>query len=232
MIRIYGIKNCDTMKKAFAWCDANHISYEFHDYKKQGVPRDRLLHWCRSLGWQTLVNTKGPTWRKLAPEQQAITTQSQAVALMMEFSSVIRRPVVENDAGRSWSASTRPGSTVLSADLPMDAVHRFLLEDLDIRGALVQLGPSWTAMTAQRKYAPPVRELLGELAAVTALIGSNLKTPGRISFQLQGHGPVSMLVMDCNEKLQLRGMARSDLAPTPNPMSAASRTCSATAAWC
>jgi molecular chaperone Hsp33 len=54
-----------------------------------------------------------------------------------------------------------------------------------------------------------VRELLGELAAVTAIIGSNLKTPGRISFQLQGHGPVSMLVMDCNEKLQLRGMAKS-----------------------
>ncbi len=100
MIRIYGIKNCDTMKKAFAWCDANHISYEFHDYKKQGVPRDRLVYWCRSLGWQTLVNTKGPTWRKLAPGQQAITTQGQAVALMMEFSSVIRRPVVENDAGQ------------------------------------------------------------------------------------------------------------------------------------
>jgi molecular chaperone Hsp33 len=94
----------------------------------------------------------------------------------------------------------------------MDAVHRFLLEDLDIRGALVQLGPSWAAMTSRRNYAAPVRELLGELAAVTALIGSNLKTPGRLSFQLQGHGPVSMLVMDCNEKLQLRGMAKSELA--------------------
>ena len=93
----------------------------------------------------------------------------------------------------------------------MDAVHRFLLEDLDIRGALVQLGPSWAAMTATRGYAPPVRTLLGELAAVTALIGSNLKAPGRIGFQMSGHGPVSMLVMDCNEKLQLRGMARSSL---------------------
>jgi molecular chaperone Hsp33 len=93
----------------------------------------------------------------------------------------------------------------------MDEVHRFLLEDLDIRGALVQLGPSWAAMNSQRDYAPPVRELLGEMAAVTALIGSNLKAPGRLSFQLQGHGPVSMLVMDCNEKLQLRGMARSSL---------------------
>jgi molecular chaperone Hsp33 len=93
----------------------------------------------------------------------------------------------------------------------MDAVHRFLLEDLDIRGALVQLGPSWTAMNAQRNYAAPVRDLLGEMAAVTALIGSNLKAPGRLCFQLQGHGAVSMLVMDCNEKLQLRGMAKSGL---------------------
>jgi len=94
----------------------------------------------------------------------------------------------------------------------MDAVHGFLLENLDIRGALVQLGPSWAAIAARRNYAAPVRELLGELAAVTALIGSNLKTPGRLSFQVQGHGPVSMLVMDCNEQLQLRGMARSELA--------------------
>ena len=93
----------------------------------------------------------------------------------------------------------------------MDQVHRFLLEDLDIRGALVQLGPSWAAMNSRRNYAAPVRDLLGELAAVTALIGSNLKAPGRLSFQLQGHGAVSMLVMDCNEKLQLRGMARSGL---------------------
>ncbi|MBK8761882.1 MAG: Hsp33 family molecular chaperone HslO [Sulfuritalea sp.] len=93
----------------------------------------------------------------------------------------------------------------------MDAVHRFLLEDLDIRGALVQLGSSWAEMTATRGYAAPVRELLGELAAVAALIGSNLKAPGRIGFQMTGHGPVSMLVMDCNDKLQLRGMARSIL---------------------
>ena len=93
----------------------------------------------------------------------------------------------------------------------MDQVHRFLLEDLDIRGALVQLGPSWAAMNSRRNYAAPVRNLLGELAAVTALIGSNLKAPGRLSFQLQGHGAVSMLVMDCNEKLQLRGMAKSGL---------------------
>ncbi len=100
MVKIYGIKNCDTMKKAFAWCAANSISYEFHDYKKLGAPREKLVLWCRTLGWQTLINNKGTTWRKLTPEQQAITTQGQAVALMLENPSVIRRPLVENDAGQ------------------------------------------------------------------------------------------------------------------------------------
>jgi molecular chaperone Hsp33 len=91
-----------------------------------------------------------------------------------------------------------------------DAVHRFLFEELDIRGALVQLGPAWTQMQARRNYAAPVRDLLGQLAAVTTLIGSNLKTPGRLSFQIQGHGPVGMLVTDCDEQLRIRGLARAD----------------------
>lgn len=99
MIRIYGIKNCDTMKKAFQWLAERNIPYEFHDYKKSGVPRERLVAWCKVLGWKTLLNTKGPTWRKLTPEQQQITTQSQAVAIMMEFPSVIRRPLVETESG-------------------------------------------------------------------------------------------------------------------------------------
>jgi arsenate reductase (glutaredoxin) len=100
MVTLYGIKNCDTMKKAFAWCEARNIVYTFHDYKKQGVPRERLVAWCRVLGWKTLVNTRGPTFRKLAPEQQQISTQSQAVALMLAHPSLIRRPVVETDAGQ------------------------------------------------------------------------------------------------------------------------------------
>ncbi|WP_126445417.1 ArsC family reductase [Sulfuricystis multivorans] len=99
MIRIYGIKNCDSMKKAFKWLDERNIPYEFHDYKKAGVPRERLVAWCKVLGWKTLLNTKGPTWRKLTPEQQQISTQSQAVSIMMEFPSVIRRPVIETDSG-------------------------------------------------------------------------------------------------------------------------------------
>lgn len=92
----------------------------------------------------------------------------------------------------------------------MDTIHRFIFERLDIRGCLVRLGPAWRTMQAGRGYAEPVRNLLGELAAVTALIGSNLKTPGRVRFQLQGGGPLSLLVMDCDEQLRLRGMARSE----------------------
>lgn len=99
-VRIFGIKNCDTMKKAFSWCDAHGVAYEFHDYKKQGVPRERLVIWCKTVGWKSLINTKGTTWRKLTPEQQDITTQSKAIATMMEFSSVIRRPVVETADGQ------------------------------------------------------------------------------------------------------------------------------------
>jgi len=100
VIRIYGIANCDTMKKAFAWCRQREVAYEFHDYRKQGVPRDRLVAWCRIVGWKTLLNTHGPTFRKLAPERQAVSTQSQAVALMVEHPGAIRRPVVETEAGQ------------------------------------------------------------------------------------------------------------------------------------
>jgi molecular chaperone Hsp33 len=90
----------------------------------------------------------------------------------------------------------------------MDYISRFLLEDLDIRGAIVHLGAAWRAMQTGRSYAESTRALLGEMTAVTALIGSNLKTPGRISFQVQGNGAIQLMVVDCDEQLRLRGMAR------------------------
>ena len=96
--RLYGIKNCSTMKKAFDWCEAHGVEYVFHDYKKQGVDRERLVLWCQNIGWKSLVNTRGTTWRKLTPEQQEIVTQSKAVALMLEYPSLIKRPVVETGA--------------------------------------------------------------------------------------------------------------------------------------
>ncbi|MDY0012449.1 MAG: Hsp33 family molecular chaperone HslO [Rhodocyclaceae bacterium] len=87
-------------------------------------------------------------------------------------------------------------------------VQRFLLEDLDIRGAVVQLTDVWQAIQAGRHYDPALAALLGEMGAVSAIIAGNLKQPARLTFQIQGHGPLSLLVMDCNEELNLRGYAK------------------------
>ena len=94
-VTCYGIKNCDTMKKALAWLDEHGVPYQFHDYKKSGIDVATLARWCEQLGWEALVNKRGTTWRKLAPEQQAIADTAAAVALMQAQPSLIRRPVVE-----------------------------------------------------------------------------------------------------------------------------------------
>ncbi len=96
------------------------------------------------------------------------------------------------------------------ADISSSRVRSFLFEQLDIRGAWVQLGPAWREMTAGRHYAEPALELLGQLAVVTTMITANLKQAGRLTFQLRGEGAVSLLVMDCDEQLRLRGMARAE----------------------
>jgi arsenate reductase len=98
MVTIYGIQNCTTMKKAFAWCDEHGVAFDFHDYRKQGVDPAKLKAWCSHIGWKTLVNTRGTTWRKLPPERQSIAGQDEAIALMLEYPSVIKRPVVETGA--------------------------------------------------------------------------------------------------------------------------------------
>lgn len=89
-------------------------------------------------------------------------------------------------------------------------VRRFLFEHLDIRGAVVHLGEVWQQMQAGRDYQPTVAQLLGETAAVSALIAGQLKQPGRLTLQLRGNGPIQLLVVDCNEQLLMRGMARSN----------------------
>ena len=96
LIRLYGIPNCDTVKKARAWLADAGVAVEFHDFKKQGVPPARLDAWLSSAGWQTLLNRKGTTWRKLeASVQQAVSDAASARALMLAQPSVIKRPVVE-----------------------------------------------------------------------------------------------------------------------------------------
>ncbi|AMO36241.1 Hsp33 family molecular chaperone HslO [Thauera humireducens] len=93
---------------------------------------------------------------------------------------------------------------------PASYVQRFLLEDLDIRGAVVRLTDVWQAMQHGRAYPEAVARLLGEMSAVSAVIAGNLKQPGRLTFQVSGHGPVSLLVIDCSEALNLRGYAKAE----------------------
>lgn len=101
----------------------------------------------------------------------------------------------------------------MNKTLPTSYVQRFLLEDLDIRGAVVRLTDVWQAMQAGRGYPPAVARLLGEMSAVSAVIAGNLKQPGRLTFQVSGHGPVRLLVIDCAETLNLRGYAKAEGAP-------------------
>jgi arsenate reductase len=94
-VAVFGIPNCDTVKKARAWLTGHGVSYVFHDFKKQGVPSELLPQWLAAVGWQTLVNRKGTTWRKLAPEIQAsVVDADSAVAVITCNASVIKRPVV------------------------------------------------------------------------------------------------------------------------------------------
>jgi len=96
MTTIYGIKNCETMKKAFAWLDDHGVRYDFHDYKKTGIDLARLKSWAKQVGWGTLLNTRGTTWRKLSPSQQANLDEAKAMRLMSENPSLIKRPVLEH----------------------------------------------------------------------------------------------------------------------------------------
>jgi arsenate reductase len=93
--KVYGIRNCDTMKKALAWLDARRIAYEFHDYKKAGVPPGKLKQWARQAGWEKLANARGPTWRKIPEAQRSNLTEAKAIALLEANSSAIKRPIVE-----------------------------------------------------------------------------------------------------------------------------------------
>jgi arsenate reductase len=97
-ITIYGIKNCDTMKKARAWLDERRVEYAFHDYKTAGIERGKLEGWAREVGWETLLNRAGTTFRKLADEDKEGLTETKAIKLMLEQPSLIKRPVIETHA--------------------------------------------------------------------------------------------------------------------------------------
>ena len=94
-VTIFGIKNCDTMKKARAWLDKRGVAYEFRDYKTAGIERGQLEAWARELGWETLLNRAGTTFRKLPEKDKDGITEKKAIALMLEQPSMIKRPVLD-----------------------------------------------------------------------------------------------------------------------------------------
>jgi arsenate reductase (glutaredoxin) len=105
-ITIYGIKNCDTMKKARAWLDSHGVAYDFHDYKTAGIAKDRLEQWSEKLGWETLLNRNGTTFRKLPDADREGLNEKKALLLMLAQPSMIKRPVL--DLGGKLLVGFRP----------------------------------------------------------------------------------------------------------------------------
>jgi arsenate reductase len=99
-ITIYGIKNCDTMKKARAWLDGHGVGYAFHDYKTAGIDRKRLETWSKKVGWETLLNRAGTTFRKLPDEDKQGIDAAKAITLMLAEPSTIKRPVLDLGGGK------------------------------------------------------------------------------------------------------------------------------------
>ena len=96
IMNIYGIPNCNTVKKAQDWLTDHGFTFVFHNFKKEGVTDEKLQRWCEKFGWENVLNKKGTTWRKLtAEQQQGITDQASAINILMENHSAIKRPVVE-----------------------------------------------------------------------------------------------------------------------------------------
>lgn len=95
---VYGIKNCNTVKSALDWLKKKKVEFEFHDYKSKGITQAKLKDWSKQVGWESLVNKRGTTWRQLDEAvQKKITSEKAAIALMMEKTSVIKRPLVEDN---------------------------------------------------------------------------------------------------------------------------------------
>ena len=96
MIKLYGIPNCDTMKKSRRWLEANGIEYDFHDYKKLGVPEKNLKNWVKQTGWETILNKRGTTWRKLDDDLKDNIDEAAAIQVMLNNPSIIKRPILES----------------------------------------------------------------------------------------------------------------------------------------
>ncbi|RNL51311.1 Spx/MgsR family RNA polymerase-binding regulatory protein [Pedobacter jejuensis] len=95
---VYGIPNCNTVKKALDWLKLHNIEFEFHDFKKKGITAEKLTEWCNTFGWEAVLNRKGLTWKKLTKDEQiAIDNQDKAISYMINNTSAIKRPIIEKN---------------------------------------------------------------------------------------------------------------------------------------
>jgi Spx/MgsR family transcriptional regulator len=99
-VTLYGIKNCDTIKKARAWLDQHGVDYAFHDYKSAGIDKETLERWAKKAGWETLINRAGTTFRKLPDNDKEGLSETKAIALMLKQPSMIKRPVLDLGGGK------------------------------------------------------------------------------------------------------------------------------------
>lgn len=96
MLTLYGIKSCDTVKKARRWLDTHNVEYRFHDLRSEGLDAERLKRWTKTVGWENLLNTRGTTWRQLPESARQSLSEAQARALMLAHPTLVKRPVVEH----------------------------------------------------------------------------------------------------------------------------------------
>lgn len=100
MFTVYGIPNCDTIKKARKWLEANDVEYQFHDYRKDGLEEKQLKKWAKDLGWETLLNRRGTTWRKLPEVERERVNKESAISLMLKHPAMIKRPLLDTGKTR------------------------------------------------------------------------------------------------------------------------------------
>ncbi|HEY9163627.1 MAG TPA: ArsC family reductase [Magnetovibrio sp.] len=97
MLTVYGIKNCDTVKKALKWLDAEHIAYDFHDLRVDGLAEDAVQRWVEALGWESVLNRRSTTWRELSDSDKEMVGETTAVALLIRFPVLVKRPVFDGN---------------------------------------------------------------------------------------------------------------------------------------
>ena len=105
-ITMYGIRNCDTIKKSRKWLEANNFEYEFHDYRVNGLTKEQLQSWCETLGWEQVINKRGTTYRKLTDEQKSSLSETTAIELLLELPAMIKRPLLDVDGALTLGFKT------------------------------------------------------------------------------------------------------------------------------